>query len=359
MESSPSGLGRAGSSIVIGVMIVAAAIAGAAIYTDAGQVTTAKTSTLISETSTTSSFMGSNITCGQSAASTIYLTVVNSSTDARLQNVNVSGTVQWLCGSTAPPGYSVASENIGQLLTPSNGTINIGSSIIGNYSISLQYLDSSYQVKFSPGAEQIVNVTVSLPSDKVSIVGCTFGGAECFNETNPSNESLMTSSTTASSNGASNESVSTSTITTCSSGYTNGVCGPTFITTTTLFDGASYCIASDCQTLYPPGVADPNIVTSSGGNLSLRFSTSDIQAQVVETQGCVSTVKSCIHNDLAILLPTTLTCTGPSDTVCKLTTDALNLPSVSATGNYLEVTVNYGLQDNVTLGSETYYLAIQ
>jgi hypothetical protein len=358
MVLGPVALGRVGSSIVIGVVIIVAAIGGAAVYTNAGQITTARSSTFVSRTNSTTSFVGSNTTCGQSAASIIYLTVVNSSTEARIRGVNVSGNVKWLCGSITPPGYSVASESLGPLDTPSNGTINIGSSIIGNYSLILQYLDSSYQVNFSPGAEQIVNVTVALPSDKLTVVGCSFGGAECFNETNPNNETLVTNSTL-SSNEASNQSVTASTLTTCSAGYSNGVCGPTFVTTTTLFDGASYCMASNCQTLYPPGVADPNIVSSSGGNLTLRFSTSNIQVEVVETQGCVSTAQSCIHNNLAILLPTILNCTGPSETSCTLTTDALNLPSVSATGNYVDITVNYGLQANVTLGSDSYYLAIQ
>jgi hypothetical protein len=351
-------MGSVGSSIIIVIVVLVAAISIAAVYTNVGRVTTARPTNTAIPTNTTANF-GSNTTCAQSAASTIYLTIVNSSTDSRLQGVNVSGNVKWLCGSTTPEGYFVASENIGQLRTPSNGTINIGSSIIGNYSLMLQYSNNSYPVQFSPGAEQIVNVTVALPSGRFTVVGCIFGGAECFNETNPNDESLIANSTSTFSNGASNATTSISTLTTCSAGYNNGVCGPSFTTTTTLFDGASYCVGSNCQTLYPPGVADPNIVASSGGNLSLRFSTSSIQVQVVETQGCVSTVQSCTHNDLAILLPTSLNCIGTGDTTCTLTSDALSLPSVSATGNYVDITVNYGLQANVTLGSDTYYLAIQ
>lgn len=148
--------------------------------------------------------------------------------------------------------------------------------------------------------------------------------------------------------------------TTCSAGYVNGTCEPKFTTTTTSFDGASYCLGSNkCSALYPPGVANPNIENSPGGNLTFRFS-SNVKLQVVQTQGCVSTDPSCTHNDLAILLQTTPQCSASGNTtLCTFVTDGISLPSVSATGNYVEIALNYGLSANQTLGSETYYLAVQ
>ncbi len=127
-------------------------------------------------------------TCYQSAASTIYLTVENDSTSARIQNAKVSGEVKWLCGSTQ--GYFVASQNIGQQYTGSNGTVFVGS-IIGNYSLTLSYKGVSYPVEFSPGAEQNVNVTVLIPSNHLIITGCVFGDGTCFNETNPNEETMI------------------------------------------------------------------------------------------------------------------------------------------------------------------------
>ena len=130
-------------------------------------------------------------TCIQSAESQFYLTVVDDSTNARLSGVGVSGNVKWLCGSELPPGYFIASQNIGEARTSSNGILLIGS-IIGNYSLKLSYQGKSYPVKFSGGAEQNVNVTVSLPSNRMTVIGCTFGGGLCFNETNPSGSTLIT-----------------------------------------------------------------------------------------------------------------------------------------------------------------------
>ncbi len=147
--------------------------------------------------------------------------------------------------------------------------------------------------------------------------------------------------------------------TTCSAGYVNGTCGPITTTTTTLFDGASYCLGSnECSTLYPPVVANPNIENSSGGNLTFRFSSSNVKLQVVQTQGCVSSIPSCTHNNLAVLLQTTPQCSGSGNTtLCTFVTDGISLPSVSATGNYVEINLNYGLSANQTLGSETYYFS--
>ena len=134
-------------------------------------------------------------TCFQSAASQFYVTVVSDSTNARLSGVGVSGNVKWLCGSESSPGYFLASQNIGQADTPSNGTLLVGS-IIGNYSLTLSYQGKAYPVKFSGGAEQDVNVTVRVPSDRVTVVGCTFGGGSCFNETNPGGSTLITTLST-------------------------------------------------------------------------------------------------------------------------------------------------------------------
>ena len=45
----------------------------------------------------------------------------------------------------------------------------------------LQYSNHSYHAEFSVGAEQIVNVTIGLPSDTISEIGCTLMGqlAKC------------------------------------------------------------------------------------------------------------------------------------------------------------------------------------
>ena len=106
-----------------------------------------------------------------------------------------NGDVKWLCGSNIPPEYYITSQSIGTFYTPSNGTLLIGS-IIGNYSLTLRYSGHSYHANFSPGAEQNVNVTVSLPSDRISVVGCVFGDGICFNETNPNGTTPITTVTT-------------------------------------------------------------------------------------------------------------------------------------------------------------------
>jgi hypothetical protein len=130
-------------------------------------------------------------TCVQSAASSVYLTIENDSAGARLQNLTVSGEVKWVCGSST--GNFVASQNIGKLYTPSNGAVFVGS-VIGNYSLTLSYKGTSYPVKFASGAEQNVNVTVLIPSNHLSVIGCVFGDGVCFNETNPNDITLITTS---------------------------------------------------------------------------------------------------------------------------------------------------------------------
>lgn len=121
-------------------------------------------------------------TCNQSAESNVYLTILDESTLNGLQGASVAGEVTWLCGSNSPTGYFVASQIIGTIYSPTNGTVYLGS-IVGNYSLTLTYSGNSYQVRFGVGAEQNVNATVSLPSDRITITGCTFGGGSCFNET--------------------------------------------------------------------------------------------------------------------------------------------------------------------------------
>ncbi len=124
-------------------------------------------------------------TCIQSAQSEVYLTVRNDSSTARVKGAAVTGNVKWFCGSNAPPGYFIASQNIGSYDTPANGTLLIGS-IIGNYSLTVYYSSHTYKVSFSPGAEQNVNVTLAVPSGQTTVVGCAFGSNNlCFNEANP------------------------------------------------------------------------------------------------------------------------------------------------------------------------------
>jgi hypothetical protein len=59
----------------------------------------------------------------------------------------------------------------------------------------LQYENRNYPVNFSPGAEQIVNVTATIPSGLASVVGCSFGSNSCFNETNPLDVTMIQSTT--------------------------------------------------------------------------------------------------------------------------------------------------------------------
>ncbi len=137
-------------------------------------------------------------TCAQSAESNVYLTIANDSSSARIGGVEVTGNVKWLCGSNSPPGYFIASQDIGTLYTPSNGTLLIGNNI-GNYTLTLYYSNHSYHVHFSPGADENINVTVSLPSDKMAVIGCVFGSNSiCFNETNPNSATLISTTKSAS-----------------------------------------------------------------------------------------------------------------------------------------------------------------
>jgi hypothetical protein len=122
-------------------------------------------------------------TCNQTSESEVYLTVLNDSTGTGISGVQVGGSVKWLCASNSPPGYFAASENLGILHTYTNGTVWLGT-IIGNYTLTLHDLSHFYTVRFSPGAEQTVNVTVGLPSARMTVVGCVFGSkSNCFNET--------------------------------------------------------------------------------------------------------------------------------------------------------------------------------
>ena len=146
---------------------------------------TTKTKTVATETITTS------LTCSQSAPqSFLYLKAVSDSSMSPVRGVAVSGSVKWLCGSESSPGYFVASALIGNLATPSNGTVFLGS-IIGNYTIFASYSSSVYSVVFSSVVEQIITITLALPSGRITAVGCIYGGATCFNETNPSNETML------------------------------------------------------------------------------------------------------------------------------------------------------------------------
>jgi hypothetical protein len=131
--------------------------------------------------------------CIQSASSSFYLTVKNDSTNSPFQGVTVSGVVKWLCGSSSST-YYVATQSISSLHTPSNGTVLVGS-IIGNYSLTLLYNGMTNTIEFSGGVEQNVNVTVLLPSNHVTVIGCVFGNGSCFNETNPNDETMITTST--------------------------------------------------------------------------------------------------------------------------------------------------------------------
>ncbi len=101
--------------------------------------------------------------------------------------------MKWLCGSTSPPGYVVTTAPIGPATT-SNEPLYLDN-IIGNYSLVLQYENRTYPVNFSPGAEQIVNVTVTISSGLVDVVGCSFGSSTCFNETNPLNVTIIQNTT--------------------------------------------------------------------------------------------------------------------------------------------------------------------
>ncbi len=185
-------------------------------------------------------------------------------------------------------------------------------------------------------------VTLSVPSGNVSSPTVMNGSGSYCSQTMVSNTSSMVT-------------------TTCTAGYVNGTCELMTTTITNLFDGASYCLGSnECSTLDPPTAANPNIENASGGNLTFRFSSSNVQLQVVQTQGCASSVSSCTHNDLAIVLQTSSQCSeSGSTTLCTFVTDGISLPSVSATGNYVEINLSYGLSANQTLGSETYYLAVK
>jgi hypothetical protein len=121
--------------------------------------------------------------CVQSAGSQIFLAVLSDTTNTPVQGASVNGNVKWLCGSSFPPGYFVASSSIGNLVTSSNGTVSLGQ-VIGNYSLTVSYSGHKYPVQFSPGAEQVVNVTLFVPSARLTVMGCPFGSTiGCFNET--------------------------------------------------------------------------------------------------------------------------------------------------------------------------------
>jgi hypothetical protein len=93
----------------------------------------------------------------------------------------VSGEVEWLCGVQAtPPLYTTNSQGIGSLESGANNVPLYLGSIIGNYSLTLSYGTSVYHVSFGAGAQENVNVTVSLPSLNITEISCTYGGAMCF-----------------------------------------------------------------------------------------------------------------------------------------------------------------------------------
>jgi len=70
-------------------------------------------------------------------------------------------------------------------------------------------------------------------------------------------------------------STSSTITTTCSAGYVNGTCGPMTTTTTTLFDGASYCLSSNkCSTLYPLG---RSLLLQNNLVVSARFSSHAVE----------------------------------------------------------------------------------
>ena len=122
--------------------------------------------------------------CPPPIGSPIYFrAIADDSANQSIKGVKVSGSIEWLCYTTDGPGFIDQYSSVPSLMTQLNGTVNVGS-IMGNYSLSIQYLSLKYSVNFGPTAQEPFFVTVSLPSGHVTVVQCAVASDNnCYNET--------------------------------------------------------------------------------------------------------------------------------------------------------------------------------
>ena len=122
--------------------------------------------------------------CGQSSSEVYLVTIADGSSYAPLHGVEVSGNIQRFCQTDVSPGYIIQSSSIKAKTTPLNGTLKLGTSI-GNYSLSVHYLNENYPVYFSRNDDLPYLLKLSLPSGRLSIVECPTGlNSFCLNQSN-------------------------------------------------------------------------------------------------------------------------------------------------------------------------------
>jgi hypothetical protein len=120
--------------------------------------------------------------------SRVYLTATSDTANTPIQGARASGNIQWLCNtdSDAPPGYIIQYSNVNPGVTPANGTVYLGS-IVGNYSLTIQYLNQKYSVNFAPLSGQSLFIVIGLPSGHSSYFECPLQSvSNCGNQTNSS-----------------------------------------------------------------------------------------------------------------------------------------------------------------------------
>ena len=116
---------------------------------------------------------GTTSACPQPTSRDIYIYVTSDAPQGQaIQGASVSGSIQWTCYITDNPGYVIEYSGVPMLLTPANGTVNIGA-VIGNYSMIVKYSGVSYSLNFSSATGgKFTLVTLSLHSDDYSVQAC-------------------------------------------------------------------------------------------------------------------------------------------------------------------------------------------
>jgi len=106
-------------------------------------------------------------------SSFVYLRVISDSpANVPVQGAKVEGNVQWSCAADTPSGYVTQYSVVKSQVTPYNGTISLGT-IVGNYSVSVQYLGQKYFLNFNTFANETNLVVLSVPEGQVRYLECT------------------------------------------------------------------------------------------------------------------------------------------------------------------------------------------
>jgi hypothetical protein len=110
--------------------------------------------------------------CNPPSGSETYLAVYSDDTFSQpVSGAAISGSVQWACPVDINPGYILQYGSVASRTTAANGTVSLGA-IIGNYSLTIQYMNYRRTISFGQNTDQPILVRLSLPSGRFDVSEC-------------------------------------------------------------------------------------------------------------------------------------------------------------------------------------------